>query len=1433
MNELKEMDLTPEYVAGLAQRHRWAATGVSDYPPRDPLVGQTRFFNRYRTFIRTVDQDQDNFAHVFAVEGEWGRGKSRLGHELIAQINDCSKGWYVRDETGALASAPLFDDAHRRDEYLGLYIRYSQLASDYQNSDNWFAFGLYKALLPLATRAFDGSIQSEIARQALRRLEPEGFDPARLRELLQLDAAHTEEQLYFEPKLVIDLVQAAYGYLRDFGIRYVLVVLDELETVAEAATFGLEQDDAKRMDGQAIRLIGKAIKEEDPRRALPWLRYVALCSPLLGQQLREIQSTARRFELTELEHNAFADVSDYLAQLRLARKLAFDYPRGLVEAAYAMSGANFGWFNVVMANVDAVLEQFTAAGRPIPDTGLVFEAVLAGSGRVAAHVLDDNAIEGIDTSDQVLLARARQLLFGQLPMALGDCPPRMTELLDHRNEYSEPVASRYRRVRWDRLDCRRALEDAKFQRNNEEWFYPSVEQGLNLRALLQNLRTFAIKESEPDALLIPLSHGEFKHLVGLLYAHPAAEFAADALWQKFVGTDKELGPEEATHLGPSVAMLLRLDLRYRTQQNNSMIFRDPGYADAHSAGMRDFEQDCRADLSLRPRTRLTGLFRLLDRNWQYDEPAYTNKDSLVVQGAPHARGRGGKGGLQFCDALMLHPDNQAWFAWVSSAEELNRLHALACRVRGDDGRFPVMAFTGSLGVLDYYDKGGFDDDPRYGKDDILLYYLNSSELDVVERIGLLPAYRSGFELKDEAFTTKFKSRLHGIRDFTYIAMAHWRHRLDTRGLIAWPLRPGGKLNLEDRDLLFRGWSLLAIEEPKLGGLQALLPGHGVDAQALAALFGRLTLSSRVASQGYDKNEHAGLFLDLDQPEQAQARFPPFLARIADPSKPRTWTLEQARFNWYWGHLSSASGLSAKNVFEDWMWWCAGLNLLKIEDETLRTPKWIQVTGAELKAGVQMAGNWLDAPTADGYRAAVKTLERVYGMDKIPGYFAPKDASPQGTQTTEAVDRIDKAERLLADLATQEQALTEVSDLTTIRERLPALIKARSGVRALVRLVRPQQLPRVTIDHVRTLRLEDTRLSLYERVESARLFAEFVDRTGTAIAGQASALIARIDADEDAQPPFPRRLFTLSLETIRNILAGALERTADTATQQEETNAGSETLLHFLRSLQLDKASERLDLLGHEVGYDPLTGVTKPFEEVSGYILHAYRQFKEKYQSAWSQTEAVRVRIDTARRVLDPLPTDYAGPDHPALLEGYLGQHQQIADSFNELEEQADEQLKKIHGQARKGQFVAIRDVPDTLMKSLITQSAVLGGQVQRIENVIASYQAAKLEAANSGLRVQLNPLLRARGLVPIPPLGMTEVGALSLHDLNVELDLLVQGWRRSAERALADTGIRVERWCEIARVLLDDRQPSLSSEEQQALVDKGVLQSRLTFGNAI
>ncbi len=1433
MNEMKEVNMTA-YAAKALKEHRWAATGVSDYPPRDPLVGQSTFFNRYRTFIKTVDHDEDNFAHVFAVEGEWGKGKSRLGHELVAQINDCSKGWYVRNKQGGLEQARLFDDEVKRDEYLSLYIRYSQVASEYQNSDNWFGYGLYKALLPLATKAFDHSIQSEIARQSLKRLEPLGFDHAQLAAALELDQHHTDEQLYYHDTLVTNLVQQAYDYLAKFGIKYVLVVLDELETVAEAATFGLERDEASQLDGQAIRLIGKAIKEEDPRRKLPWLRYVALCSPLLGQQLREVQSTARRFELVELEHNAFADVSDYVSQLRDDSRLRFDYPPGLVEAAYAMSGANFGWFNVIMANVDSVLESYAHSGKAPPAVGELFDAVIDASGRVAKYVLDANAIEGIQTSDHGLRTLARNLLFGQLPLPLAGADPRITELLPLQNEYDDSIVSLYRRVEWPELDCRQALSAAKFTRDQDEWFYPSVEQGLNLKALLQNLKTFAVAETglPADGLLIPLQRSEFKQLVTLLYNHPAAEFAADALWSRFIGEEHKLEEEQGTHIGPSVAMLLRLDLRYRSQQHNSMIFRDPDFAAQHEKAMEKAGEAWSRNPLERAQSRLTGLFRLLDRQWQYNEPAYFNKAKLAIQMAPRGAGRSSAGGLQFCDGLKLHPKGQACFAWVNNKDELIKLHALVSGLREQEGRIPVMAFTGSVAVNDWYVSQN-DHQAEQLKDDILLYHLNTSEVDVLERIGLQQSYCGGLTLKEEVFTTKFKARLNSIRDFAYQRIHQWRGRLNSRGLIAWPLRPTAKISTDDRQMLFNVWKLLAIEEPKLGGLHGLMPQHGLDAEAVSSLFGRLTVSSKVTAQGYGRNEHAGLFRDLDQPADAQAEIPAFLAAIADPKKAEHWTLEKAKQHWYWGYLWNANALVEKTVFDDWMWWCSQLHLLKIEDIEATKSCYIPVPRAELQNAIDEAGNWLTSEDEDAYPAIVEQLALVYGRERISVLFSPKGKSPQGTETTDALDALKLASDTFDALKLQEETLSDELDERVAA--LPTILKRRSLILHELGKVYPHPLPTITLDNTRNISLEDQHTSLYGRIERARLFAEQVQRWAGAIRQRVDFLQGEIKADPRSEAPFPRRLFTLSLQTIANILKGALDGTNDTDTQKQEASGSSDTLLHYLRKLKLDKASERMEKLAQEVGYDLYSGAVKTPDEINGYIFQTYRRFAQQYQEAVESVNDIDSRI---RQALDTLGTDlpagYPNPEHPQGLLKLQSQLALVKDNFDGMDEQVDTIRDRYSEQARRGQFAAIQDAPDQLLKPVQEGLGVLGGRLRgNFENIIVRYRNQQLEKVNTELRPLINPLLSAMGESKIDPITDKDVQGYTLHDLAVELDLRNQQWQHRAEALLQGTGIPFSRWCDIARSLLARQQPDLSAQEQQALVDKGILKVQITFGGGV
>lgn len=1425
-------ELNEQMIDSLAKQHRWAATGVSDYPPRDPLVGQSRFFNRFQTFLHTVDHDDDRFTHVFAVEAEWGRGKSRLGHELVAQINDCSKGWFVRDEQGQLHNKQLFNSA-AQDKYLALYIRYSQVASDYQNSDNWFAFGLYQALLPLATLTFDGSIQSEIAKQAYERLMPFGFKAELLADALQLNANHSEEDLYTDQTLVVSLVQAAYQVLKSFGVQYMLVVLDELETVAEAATFGLEDEQDKRLDGQAIRLIGKAIKEEDPRRKLPWLRYVALCSPLLGQQLREIQSVARRFELVELEHNAFADVSDYVASLLTDGKLAFNYPAGLVEAAYAMSGANFGWFNVVMANVDAVLSQYQQADRNINDVGDLFEAVLAGSGRVAKHVLDKDAIEGIQTRDQALLAECRSLLYGQLPVRLTEVG-HASELLTLKNEDQEPIATLYRKLSIDRLQCRQALEQAKFRRDKDEWYYPAVEQALSLDTLLDNLLTFSIKEQaaggEKGAILLPLSKGEFKYLLSLLYDHPAIEFAADALWHKLVGETAELDASEATHIGPSVSMLLRLDLRYRSAQQNSLIFKDPGMGDGHEQAMAELSKQSSQKPFIKTLTRITGFVRLLDNNWRYDEKILNNKSGIDdAQLAILTEHRGRKEGLLTLESFKLHPDSKALFAWVSNFTELKNLHIFATDYSRQYDRTPVLALTASTHLMEQYSRL---DESNKLRDAILLHYVNPSEADQLERIGLSLAacQQHGVNLTTDSFTAKFKNKLHALTTFATDAIHKWRQRLQQRGLIAWPLKVEGKLSPNDRDLLFKGWYQLAIAHPELNGILDLQQQHGVPVDELSSLLDKLKVPGSYIAKGYTADEHAGLFTELNNVQRSQAQIPLFLARIAQPNKQYKWRFEDFKQQFYFAYVAETS-ITAKGVFNDWMWWCGELNLLTLANPMEKLAMWETYPRSRLENAITEAQNWFSGNGIDSYKARVEVMSRVYGYGRINEIFAPLGTNKPGFVTVEANSQLEKAQVLFRSLKQQEEQLADITEASDTQV-LAGLINKRAEVLALVANVKPLNSVKPTLKDAHILSLEDKTTSLYQRIEQACLFAEFVERNAERINKRLADLIKDIEIDCAHLTHFPVRLYTNTLRTIGHILAGALQEDISSATGKKEQQAGTDTLLHYLRKLDLGKAQDKLSALAQEVGLNLHSEQQLPIAEIQGYILSSYRNCKARFAKLINNLAEQNQRAEQLQHWLSSATAEYDYADDITELPKLATNLRLIEEAIADLPNDAEAKRQRIQTSLRNGQFSSLQDVPEELLKPARGQIAPIQGQLLKIEEHLNQVKRSAIEQVNSLLPL-LKPLLASQKQAEPVALTLGDVSQLGVSELRLVCDKTRANWHNLGAQILTGTDLTLEEWQPIYQALSQNQEPVLTAEQQKGLVDKGIVKMRLTFATGL
>ncbi|MGL6492779.1 hypothetical protein ACSZNX_17450 [Aeromonas veronii] len=701
----------------------------------------------------------------------------------------------------------------------------------------------------------------------------------------------------------------------------------------------------------------------------------------------------------------------------------------------------------------------------------------------------------------------------------------------------------------------------------------------------------------------------------------------------------------------------------------------------------------------------------------------------------------------------------------------------------------------------------------------------------MERIGLSPEQCKGLVLDESRLTSKFKNKLNALRDFAYQAIHQWRARLNERGLIAWPFKPTGKVNAQERDLLLRAWTLFMFKEPKLSGLHDLETRHGIDAEAIASLMQRLTLPNKLLSLGFTKEDHAGLFSDLANPQQAQAIFPYFLARIANPASIQEWTLDKAKRDWYWGYLQHAN-VTAKNVFDDWMWWCGELYLLQLQDATATTAKWQSLPRAKLDNAINEAQNWFNGDGADGYKAVVAKLERVFGYDRIPGLFAPLGKSPTGTETVEAHELLKAARSAFDTLKVGEEALAlqGAADLSAIAEKMPTLLAGRYEVLQRVAGVKPESVPEITLGNINTLRLDDKGQSLYQRIEQARLFADYVEKAASHIKQGIDHLITDIEADAQHLPLFPRSLFTLSLQTVTNILDGALQQHNASGTATAEGTASSDTLLHFLRSLQLDKAADRLRLLAEEAGVNIDNGTALGLAENLGSIASSYRAGKKKFVEITEYLAQLQGRCAEAARVLEPMPADYATPAHGQELAALTQKLVLIGDAFEDLADTAKSEREKFREQARKGQFSAIRDVPDRLLNPIQTQLNVIGGAITKIDNTILSHRETLVRQTNDRYLPVLMPLFAACNEAAPTAISLSSLSPLSLHDLHVTIDVQQAQWEAKATQLLSGTGLDFKGWEELAKVIAEGKSPVLSQTAQEALVAKGILKMKLYFG---
>jgi hypothetical protein len=1399
------------------QIHKWEPTGVTGYPITHPIVGQTDFYRKLKHWLPLVSGDR--FAHVFAVVAPWGVGKSRLGYEVVAQVNDASRGWKVRGDDGALADARLFDDDTEREKHLALYIRYSQVAHRQLNLDNWFAPAVYKALVPLARGEFDASIQHRIAKQALDRLDAEGFDPAKLASALELEANHGEA-IYTDTGLATRLCNAGFDVLKQYGIEYVVIVLDELETAAERATGGMEAEEARAMDGKsitmlrkAVELLGrkdiemmsKAVKEEDARARFPWLRFIALCSPAIGDELKEVQSTDRRFEIVDLTRNAFADVSTFVHTLESEGRLLRTYPKGLVEAAYMMSGANFGWFNVIMAVVDQVLTR--APEGEDPKLSWVFQRAIQIQERIGRYVLDHRSLDEIPLSrdDRDVLA---DLLFGQQPVPTAGLDAELARrLLTTRNAHGEPIASRYHRVVWQPHACAQILVENRFQRlsGSSKWTAPGIPEPIDLERLLDDLATLAVHEAQDDdgvTLLLPATLPGFLQLLDLVHPHPAVEEVGRTLWTKLVGAGG-FPEDELTHVGPSVEMLRRLDIRLRKASVGSML-RDPVENEALTKAL----EGKRLNEEKRVLRVLTGALRVLDRNWGYDAiPAGLGDEVLAIK-TP-------KEGLVDFKGLWLHPKGQAAFAWVSSDAALRKLAEAVARDHRKSGRYPVVALTTDYELPNRFEKSQLDVFKK-ARDSIAVVHLNSGEESALLTVGLPTEEWNGFRLRPEGFTTRFTERLNRIRGPIAKRVRSWRHEVSARGRIAWPIRPNGTLKPDALERLVKGWRIVMLKHAgkQLGAVGS---APGLDHASLLQEIERLGHSPAAAPKGYGLQDGAHLW--VDQGPEAHPEVPPFLLQsvvLRLFNDPRPLTKESVKSDWYWGF--TWDGNRTLDIFREWMSVAVDLGWAAPEQVGKKT-EYVFVPREELRGKLKAARKWLD----DDYPAIVQDLSNLLGEGLVDTWFKP----PTGSKYQNAVQRLDEATKALNELDALETNPPAADDAAAAQAWFTKTTGLRIRVRELVEQVfdreRYSQLQSDNDAHM--LRLLDEDLALWERIGQAKRFADTVKSLARRIRKRIPSLGEELRQEVVGIHAFPVNLFVRPLSKIDHIVDAGLTGTDPASTTKRVQHARPDTLAYYLKELRVADALESIRGFARELGLGDRPADDRALADIDGDIVSGFHDLVERFGAARSVLTLLRARVGALERALDDAPSDFTFPasvalsdvsGRPALIDGVL--QQSLEDDVEELLERHDNEMNfGRFGPLMREARTKLLDTPERSLKGL-------EGKVRTLENAVVAYRQELLrDAPLRANRDGLNALRRAKGQGPLTLPEMSDLDPRSLKEGRIYVDGVATGWAKEGDALLSGTGVSFGQWLGVVGTVKAEKDPGLASGQLEALVDEGYL----------
>jgi hypothetical protein len=368
------------------------------------------------------------------------------------------------------------------------------------------------------------------------------------------------------------------------------------------------------------------------------------------------------------------------------------------------------------------------------------------------------------------------------------------------------------------------------------------------------------------------------------------------------------------------------------------------------------------------------------------------------------------------------------------------------------------------------------------------------------------------------------------------------------------------------------------------------------------------------------------------------------------------------------------------------------------------------------------------------------------------------------------------------------------------------------------------------DSLRTLNFENDVQPLWKRIGQANLFVDDVMEAKQRITDRIDRLSEDLhDAIRDIQG-FPIQAFTRSLEKIRNILNGAIGTSDPEGSTQTLQNVEPGTLGHHLKELRVAQATERLQQLADEVGLQLESHTELPLAEISGTIIQSFHDLVRDYRRERDRLADLSDRINQIAADLTDAPDDFSYPSTVPLLDELLLRPGFIESELSEtLAEDIEDLISEHDKSSRLGNFRPLMDATKGLLTSSKRALGELGGHVNTVENVVLAYRRGLLDSDElRDIEQAYNALLRAQGQPEKKPLDRSDLEKVEcLKDAKALVVERCTQWPLAAAPLLDDTGVSFDEWKGIVADVSAGRDPAISGEQKNNLVDKKFL--RVTY----